>query len=394
MVVVWSYPWSLLFENFDATCRELVDRGVTGLTVAAHYHSIRTLEPRTVGGLFESYEGGCYFTPDPELFAGTPIDPPVNDIPGYEDPFDTIVDGADRHGLDVNAWVVCFHNSKLGGDNPRYCVRSAFGDAHDHAFCPSHPEVQRYLVGVVRTLVDYDIDSINLESIGYPDAFHSHGTTFGHAKNHVVRGRPEELLLSQCFCSACRKRATDHAVDFDRAQEVVQRIARNALGDPRQHVGSLEEVVADSSVLEDLFDFRASVIDSLLGRLAMASSDVTLTYSASDGLGRDPGDGWPAGVVLDRIQTHLDRVIALCYTADPDAARRRVRRYQKMVDVPVDVGVSFDPEMLETESEWLTFLSNVEDIGDGIHVYNHALMSDAHLDWLDTAREVLERQPQ
>lgn len=393
MVVVWSYPWSLLFDNVDATCRDLANRGVTGLTVAAHYHSIRTLDPRSNGELFESYEGGCYFAPDPERFANTPIDPPVNDVSGYEDPFGAIVDSAARHGLDVNAWLVCFHNSKLGADNPRYRVRSAFGDAHDHAFCPSHPEVQRYLAGVVRSLADYDIESINLESIGYPDAFHSHGTTFGHAKNHVVRGRPEELLLSQCFCSACQERATDHAVDFDRAREVVQRLARNALGYPRQHVVSLEELTTEHPVLEDLFDFRASVIDSLLGQLAVASGDVGLTYSASDGLGRDPGDGWPAGVALDRVETHLDRIVALCYTADHDAARRRVRRYHETVDIPVDVGVSLDPDVLETESEWMTFLSTVGGLGDGVHVYNHALMSDAHLDWLDTAREVLERRP-
>jgi hypothetical protein len=394
MVVVWSYPWSLLFDDLDATCRDLANRGVTGLNVAAHYHSIRTLEPRSNGGLFESYEGGCYFAPDPEVFSDTPIDPPVNDIPGYEDPFETIVDGAARHGLDVNAWFVCFHNSKLGADNPRYRVQSAFGDTHDHAFCPSHSEVQRYFADVARTLADYDIGTINLESLGYPDAFHSHGATFGHAKNHVVRGRPEELLVSQCFCSACRRLATDHAVDFDRAREVVQRIARNTLQQPCQHVMSLDELAAEFPVLENLFDFRASVIDSLLGRLAAASGDVELVYSASDGLGRDPDDGWPAGVVLDRVQTHLDRIVALCYTADRDVARRRVQRYQETVDIPVDVGVTLDPDVLETESEWLTLLADVRDVGDEIHVYNHPLMSDAHLDWLDAAQTSLERKPQ
>jgi hypothetical protein len=394
MVAVWSYPWSLLHGDLDATCRKLVDRGVTGLNIAAHYHSIRTLEPRSNGGLFESYEGGCYFAPDPVAFADTPIDPPVNDIPEHEDPFGTIVDSATRHGLDVNAWFVCFHNSKLGADNPRYRIRSAFGDAHDHAFCPSHPEVQRYFAGVARTLADYDIKSINLESLGYPDAFHSHGATFGHAKNHVVRGRPEELLISQCFCSACRKLAADHAVDFDRAREVVQRIARNTLRQPRQQVLSLDGLVAEHPILSNLFDFRASVIDSLLGRLAKASGDATLTYSASDGLGRDPGDGWPAGVVHDRVQTHLDRIVALCYTSDHNVARRRVQRYQETVDIPVDVGVTLDPDVHETESEWLTFLADVREIGNEVHVYNHALMSDEHLDWLDAAQTSPERQPQ
>lgn len=393
MVVVWSYPWSLLCDTLDTSCRELANRGVTGINVAAHYHSIRTLEPRSNGSLFESYAGGCYFDPDPCAFEDTPIEPPVNDVAGHEDPLGTIVDRAAHHGMDVNAWLVCFHNSKLGGDNPRYRIRSAFGDAHDHAFCPSHPEVQRYFASVVRNLTNYNIETINLESIGFPDAFHSHGTTFGHAKNHVIRERPEELLLSQCFCSACEKRAANHPVDFERARDVVQQIARTTLSHPRQHVVSLETVTTEYPVLADLFAFRASVIESLLATLAVASGDVSLSYSASDGLGRNPNDGWPAGVVLDRIQPHIDRIVALCYTADCDVAHRRIRQYQTALDIPVDIGVTFDPDLFETESEWLAFLANM-DVGADVHVYNHALMSDAHLDWLDATQELLQRTPQ
>lgn len=382
MVAVWSYPWSLLSDDTDATYRELTEHGVTSVTVAAHYHSIRTLEPRSDGALFESYTGGCYFEPDLST-ADTPIDPPVHGIAGHTDPLRSVVSGANRHDLGVNAWLVCFHNSKLGSEYPQYRTQSAFGDHHDHSFCPSHPAVQRYFEAITRSLAAYDIETINLESLGYPDAFHSHGATFGHAKNYVVRGRPEELLLSQCFCSACRERAADHSVDFHRARAVTRHISRNALKHPGACVTSLEELVAQHPVLQELFDFRASVIDELLGRLAAASGDVALTYSASDGLGRGPNDGWPAGVTLDRLQKHIDHVVALCYTADSTLARRRVQRYKEIVDVPVDVGITLDPDVFETESEWRSFIVDMGGVGDGIHVYNHALMSDAHLDWLD-----------
>lgn len=383
MVAVWSYPWSLLSDDIDATCRELAEHGVTSVTAAAHYHSIRTLEPRSNGTLFKSYTGGCYFDPDLST-VDTPIDPPVHEVAGHTDPFQSIIAGADRHAIDVSAWLVCFHNSKLGSEYPQYRTQSVFGDRHDHAFCPSHPAVQRYFEGIVRSLAGYDIEAINLESLGYPDAFHSHGTRFGHAKNHVVQGRPEELLLSQCFCSACRSRAENHPVDFDRAREVTQRIARNALQQPTASVTSLEELVTQQPALKELFDFRSSVIDELLGRLAAASGETELTYSASDGLGRDPDDGWPSGVALDQLQEHIDRIVALCYTADSDLARRRVQQYKERVDVPVDIGITLDPDLFETESELRSFLADVAGFGDRIHVYNHALMSDTHLDWLDT----------
>ncbi|WP_225741379.1 glycoside hydrolase family 10 protein [Halorussus halophilus] len=402
MVAVWSYPWRLLSADPAELRRELAELGVDRVTVAAHYHSIRTLDPRSEHGLFESYEGGCYFDPDRDAFADSPIAPPVNDIDGRADPFGDVVDLLRDGGIDVNAWLVCFHNSKLGAANPDFRVESAFGDAHDHAFCPSHEAVHGYFEGVVRSLAAYDVDAINLESLGFPSAFHGHGPTFGHAKNQVVSDAAEEILVSQCFCSACRERAASHPVDFDRARSVVRSLVRDVLSDPTPQVRSLERLTSDYPVLDDLFDFRASVIDAFLERVAAASGDVDLTYSASDGLGRDPNDGWPAGVVLDRVRPHLDRVVALCYTDDADLARRRVRRYRESVDVPVDAGVTLDPALVGTESKWRAVVDEVSDLADEVHVYNHALMSDAHYDWLgalggpatdDAAKRSGQRQP-
>ena len=169
MVAVWSYPWRLLSQQPDTTRGELAELGVTGVNVAAHYHSIRTLDPRSSDTLFESYEGGCYFTPDSKHFADTPIDPPVNDIDGHPDPFADVVERLTDGGIDVNAWLVCFHNTKLATENPEFRVESAFGDAHEHAFCPSNPEVHAYFEGVVRSLADYDISAINLESDRFPE---------------------------------------------------------------------------------------------------------------------------------------------------------------------------------------------------------------------------------
>ncbi|WP_423747082.1 hypothetical protein V5735_20850 (plasmid) [Haladaptatus sp. SPP-AMP-3] len=385
MVAVWSYPWRLLSQPPETTRRELAELGVTSVTVAAHYHSIRTLEPRSSDGLFESYEGGCYFRPDPESFADTPIDPPVNEIDGHPEPFGEVVERLTEADIDVTAWLVCFHNTNLGASNPEYRVESAFGDPHDHAFCPSHPEVHDYFEGVVRSLAEYDIAAINLESLGFPNAFHGHGAAFGHSKNHVVRGKPEEVLLSQCFCSACRTRAASHEVNFERAREVVQSLARDVLRTPTPQIESLSRLAEEYPVLADLFDFRASVIDSFLERIAAASGDVELTYSASDGLGRDPNDGWPAGVVLDRVRTHLDRIVALCYTDDRDLARRRVRGYREAVELPVDVGLTLDPAVIGSEAEWRRFVTDVGDLGDELRVYNHALLTEDHLDWFDVA---------
>ncbi|WP_082230540.1 hypothetical protein [Haloprofundus marisrubri] len=385
MVSVWSYPWCLLSGNPDTTFDELASRGITEITVAAHYHSIQTLGPRTPDSLFESYEGGCYFEPNLEDFTETPIDPPVNHIEGYPNPLQTITEYASKYGMNVNAWVVCFHNSKLGLDNPQYRIQSVFGDTHEHAFCPSHSEVRTYFEAVTKSLAAYDINAINLESLGFPNVFHTHGATFGHSKNHVVRGSAEELLLSQCFCPACMAEAEDHHVDMEHAKATVQELSRRVLEDPSPQITSLADITDRYPELMDLFDFRASVIDGFLQRLAQASGEVALTYSASDGLGRNPNDGWPAGVQLDRIESSLDRIISLCYTGDRDIARERVNQYREAVDIPVDAGFSLDPEIIGSKRDWESILKHAGSLGEKIHVYNHALMTDAHLDWLQTS---------
>ncbi|WP_223301563.1 hypothetical protein [Haladaptatus sp. R4] len=53
--------------------------------------------------------------------------------------------------------------------------------------------------------------------------------------------------------------------------------------------------------------------------------------------------------------------------------------------MPVDVGVTLDPDVIGSEDEWRTFVAEVGELGEELHVYNHALMGEAHLDWLNAA---------
>jgi len=382
MAVTWTYPWSFLGERAPGSIDGLAARGVEAVNVASHYHSIQTLDPRRSDGRFESYPGGCYFEPSARHFAETPISPSVNEVAGSADPLGDIVTMAGDAGMTVNAWFVCNHNSRLGAENPDFRFESAFGTAHDHALCPSHPEVREYLGGVARSLAEYDIGEIQLESLGFPNAFHGHGAAFGHDKDHVATDAAQELLLSQCFCSGCRAAAADHPVDFDRAARVVREQCERVLSGPGESV-DVRALREARPVVDDLFDFRARVVEALVRRLAEASGDVGLNYYVADGLGRDPGDGRPAGIDLGRLEPHLDRVTALCYVSDPSVARRRIDRASEAVDVPTDAGVSMDPSLVADEDEWQRLVSAVRERCSRVHVYNYTLLSEDHLDWFD-----------
>lgn len=382
MTAVWTFPWSVAAQGWDRAFAELADHAVDEVTVASHYHSIQTVQPRGEGSPFARYPGGAYFRPDPDRFADTPISPPVNEVGDTADPLRTAVEVAGEHGVGVNAWTVCLHNTRLGATYPEYRIRSAFGDPHDHSFCPSHPEVRSYFAGVVGSLADYDVGRIDLESLGFPSALHGHGDEFGHTKQQVVTTPSEEFLLSQCFCDACRAAAPDH-LDVEGARELVRRLCRRTLETPGTAVPPLEDLVERHPELTDLVAFRTTVVERLLAALAEAADGVPLNYYTTDGFDHDPGTGWPAGVDLARVEPHLDRMTAFCYVADPETARRRIRELQAMVDVPVDAAVTMDPDVVPDRAAWNELAGVVAAVLSGdVNVYNHGLMTEEHLDWL------------
>lgn len=384
MTVVWTFPWSVAAQGWDRTFAELADHAIEGVTVASHYHSIQTVQARGTGSPFAQYPGGAYFRPNPDYFTDTPIESPVNVVDDTADPLETAVETGRAHGISVNAWAVCLHNTRLGVAYPEYRIQSAFGDAHDHAFCPSHRAVRSYFAGVIGSLADYDVARIDLESLGFPSVLHSHGDEFGHTKQQGITSASEEYLLSQCFCDACRAAAPAH-VDLDAAQQRVQTLCRQMLQSPRREIPPLGDLVEQHPVLADLFEFRATIIERLLRALADAADGVPLNYYTTDGLDHNPGTGWPAGVPLDRVEPHLDRMTTFCYVDDPVTASRRIRELQTMVDVPVDAAITVDPDIVPDRAAWNELAGRVmAELSGDVNVYNHGLMTEQHLNWLQS----------
>jgi hypothetical protein len=166
--------------------------------------------------------------------------------------------------------------------------------------------------------------------MGFPSVFHGHDTMFGHAKRQVLTSPTEEWLLSQCFCTVCRERAT--GVDVDRARDRVQSLLEGSFSSPHTDPPALPALVSEYDALDALVSFRADVVSSLLERLSAAAGNVALDGYLMGGFGVDPGEQWPAGVRLDDLDTHLDRVTAICYESDPGAVRTRLEEWTRQLD--------------------------------------------------------------
>lgn len=383
MLSLWCYPWTLASEGLDPVWMSFDELGVEEVNLASHYHSVRSMQPRHPDDLFVQNPGGCYFDPAPGRFDGTPIDPPVNEVPPFDDPLTTVAESGQTHGIDVNGWVVLTHNSRLGETNPAFRMESAFGDPQDHALCPSHDAVRSYFAAVVEAVADRGVSEVQLESLGYRPVLHGHGARFGHDKRQVLTTRSEELLLSQCFCNGCRRAGADHEVDLSAAQDVVQTLLREAFATPGETLPDLELLLTDHPELDRLFDFRASIIDRLASRLSRAAGETPLNYYVMDGGGFDADDIWPSGVRLDSVTDALDRVTALCYVDSPDAAADRLREIESAVDCPVDAGFTLNPELVPSQQALHDLLGAVGGLEDRrIHLYHYSLMSETHLEWI------------
>lgn len=387
MTAIWTYPWTLLSEGVDDACERIQAIGFDSINLASHYHSVRSMQPRLPEAMFRDYPGGCWFDPDPDTFAETPIDPPVNRLDQSADPVADVIDAAADHGLDVAAWTVLTHNSRLGETNPEYQIRTAFGDGHANMLCPSYPGVRDYFAAVVRSVVDRGADEIQIERLGYQSVFHGHGPTFGHDKRMVLTSGTEKALASQCFCDGCAAAASDHPVDLEAAKERVRELLTRSFERPHTDPPALGALLREDPLLVDLFCFRAAVIDQLQARLRAAAGDVPLNYFACDGfVGSSNESAWSAGVRFNDLERRFDRATAICYVASPTEAVDRVRTLRRSLDATVDAGITLNPSVIERESQVHALVDALESATTGrLSVYHHSFLTEAQLDWLDAA---------
>ena len=235
------------------------------------------------------------------------------------------------------------------------------------------------LTDVVENVVDYGVSSVELEAVGYPDVCHSHGLGWGHEKRQALASDANRRLLSQCFCEACRERAREWGLDVDRARDVVRSLLRDALAEPVDDPPSLADLADEHRAVDRLLAFRADTVETFVARLAAAAGSTTVnTYVL------DPAAMAATGVRLADVEDHLDRVTAICYVDEPAAARERLRAVGERVALPVDAGISLDPDLVGSEADFRALVDAALDETDGeVSAYHHGLVTEAQLDWIE-----------
>ena len=377
MISFWTYPWTVMMEGPDDACQRMADAGVGSASVATQYHSVSSINPRFPDTLITDYRSGCYLDPTTTAFANAPLEPPLDDL-GGENPLGEIVTAGDRSGLPITAWIVCLHNSQLAANNPAYRIQSALGDERSHAVCPSHPDVREYVAAIVEEVCAQGVNAVQLESIGYQSVFHHHWTYGGHQKRQVLNTRTDEILFSQCFCSACREGARDDGVDVDDAHSRIEGYLRDRLASPHEAEIPIDEFLERNPSIADLFDYRARTVTDLVRGAAEATDGQSLSYIMLSEAAR-PG----SGVRIGTVDRHLDSILKVCYVDNPTSATRRLKDVQSETASTIDAGVRIDPDSFDEPSEFEEVVRAIQaQIAGDIYVYNHSLLAERQLEWV------------
>ena len=196
------YPWDVVGD--PGAPQRLAELGVQQATLAAAYHSTRALTPRHPDTrIVTARHSAVYYPPDPGRWRGRALRPYEQGwVPGA-DPFEAARSALAAAGIDVHAWVVLAHNSRLGAENPRVTVQNAYGERYPWALCVAQPEVVEYgALLAAEAAVRPGVTGVELESCGWYGLAHLHA----HDKiAGVPLGPVGQYLMSLCFCAACER---------------------------------------------------------------------------------------------------------------------------------------------------------------------------------------------
>ena len=392
---VWVYPFDLLDEGVDAALSDIARLGVDGISLAATYHAGRLLLPhnprRTVYFL---EDGVAYFHTDALRYAGLALKPKVADLAAEQDPFAIARESAARHDLQIGAWTVCLHNSRLGRTHTDCTMRNAFGEAYTYALCPSHPDVRAYVLALCEDVAATCRPSVlELEAFGFMSYEHnSH-----HDKLTFPLDAARVFLLSACFCPHCTARMRDAGFDPDRLSATVRSELKTYFetgGPPRVKTrAEIDDYLGESlgeAPLKGLLAVREDVMGSLIadlrGRLP-ASLPIYWQCAPSPYTG-----GAAAGLSLAVARSSVDAIIVNLFLHDEDAMRSELRDARQSAGggTPLIANVRAHGPDSADEAAFLRKIRILEEEGiQGIRFYHYGLVPSSHLGWIGRAMEVL-----
>jgi hypothetical protein len=356
------------------------------------------------------HEGGTvYFDPALDRYLDSPLQPVEARLAQGADLLDAVIDGARRFELDVGAWVVALHNTRLGTDHPGCVQETAGGDRLVHALCPANPDVRAYVMALIEDVASRGFDHLLLESLSYMPFDHG----YHHERALLGLDARTRFLLGLCFCRHCLEVGATAGTDVARLRDWVRDQLRLVLarGDALSDLPANQDW-ASGACEGDLGRYLAARTDTVT-RLAKAVAevggaagvpDVCFIDHAGAVLGYATGYpetaeravdvGWRDGISVGQIGAVMG-VATTAYFADPDRLATEVHGYIEELSPDSKPHVILRPMPPDTRSghELTPKLELLSAMGvDVVSFYHYGLMRLESIDWTKRALAAIDSE--
>ncbi len=385
-IQLWCYPWDLHDEGVDRVLDRLRgEAGVTGISVATHYHGIDQLRPHAgVSPRRFRSKGGAQFQPEAGAYVATRYRPVAADWLRKADPLATIGEACTKRGMTLRGWHVCLHGSAVVEKYPAGAVKDVFGDINPSWMCPSNLDVRELLRAMVADLSGrYPFEAIELESAGFPADLHVHA----HGKTGFRCGVGADWLRGLCFCESCRQTADRDGVDVQAVAAFVRERLDTvfATGEPLEEGPA--ELAAGEPALARYVDWRCAQVTSLVK--AIRSSCRCRLVVLRD------GDRYRAGADYAAIAPHCDALMPLVYENEASGLEANVAQAADEVGgvERVELGLSVCEPPCTSAAVLVAAVKRAVELGvRSVNLYQYGLIPEGRLEWIRQASRYARRE--
>lgn len=396
---LYVFGTDLVHEGYDTVLGNLVDRaGVDAVSLSATYHDARDVFPHNPVHRVYRHEGDItWFIPRPHTYPSGFVAPLAADAGGV-DVLAELCERAARRDVEVQAWTIFTHNSRLAGSNPDCATRNAYGDAYLTDLCPANPKVREYAVALCEDICRYPVTRVLAESLHY--------RPFEHGEHHerylVPIPQTARTLLALCFCVHCRQAGDAAGLDTDHlSAEIRSALAPVLAGDP---VSVTDDLVLPDALRAELDAYvlvRQRVVTTLASEVRQVAGGAAVELSFIDHAGAMPhvmlgatADDSPTvsahklGVDPSGVAKASDELVVLGYLDTPERLAAALRAYREELGPNAPLACALRPLLPDcSNSENLAAkvaaarAANVQ----RVDFYHYAMAPLNRLDWIAAA---------
>src|ERR1035441_8802810 len=299
------YPWDV--DGDPAAADRIAGLGLTEVTLAAAYHSVRAVTPYHPQHRIVTRDAATYYRTDPARWRGSRLRPVQAEPSGS---FERAAAQLRAAGITVTAWAVLTHNSRLGVADPSCTVENAFGDSYPWALCAGSPAVRDYAAALAAEVAALaGAGAIELEACGW------YGIEDGSAHDKTAGA------FGQAYAAA--------GADPVQLRAAIRSTADQVLAGHREGPGSPGDGpgILPGDMAEVLLAVRAALAERFLREVIAAVRDAApgkpvLVHAHHDPRAAGANPGYDPAVLLG--PAGADGVVLACW--DPAVAAAHVAR--------------------------------------------------------------------